>query len=243
MCALGLIDYNLEERQIKGYIESLKVFHGLEVVSINPHHERTKGHYKVFVVKIEKGEPLQALPDIAYDSIVEYSQQNQKLVEILKSCFKNKRLVFSFSTATSYYSELARFVCDALEKRGKLTPEARYGVELALHESIANALFHGNLELRSNFDDADSLLEHYKNAIARVEHPQFKDRRVTIEAWTEGRELVTVVSNEGAPFTAPEEVIYDKEDPHGRGLMLIGQYASSIEFLEGGRKVMMKFAV
>ncbi|MGQ9372035.1 ATP-binding protein, partial [Azospirillum sp. A39] len=115
-------------------------------------------------------------------------------------------------------------------------------LELALHEAVANAIIHGNLQVESVQDAGVAALDRFSAALAaRLADPAFAGRRVVVRAWLEARGVVVEVADDGAGFTAPPP--RHPAAAAGRGLALIGAVASAHELLDGGRRIRMRFAL
>ena len=103
-------------------------------------------------------------------------------------------------------------------RRGQWAEAQIFGIHLAVEEAIVNAIRHGN--------DSDHKKQVHVACILNHE-------RLTVEIVDEGEgfdpELVP-------DCTAPE----NWQVPGGRGLLLMRNYMSKVEFLDGGHRVIME---
>ncbi len=131
-------------------------------------------------------------------------------------------------------SDIARVgVCDE-------TGAMQIGV--ALREALANAVFHGNLEVSSE------LLEHggtafHDLASERRKQLPYASRRVRVEARFDPAEVSFVVEDDGPGFdpgSLPDPLdLSNLEKPSGRGLMLIRTFMDEVTFNERGNQIRM----
>lgn len=115
-------------------------------------------------------------------------------------------------------------------------------IGVALREALANAVFHGNLEVSSE------LLEHGGSAfsdLANVRRKQapYAGRRVRIEARFGPAEVAFVIEDDGPGFdpgSLPDPLdLSNLEKPSGRGLMLIRTFMDEVTFNERGNQIRM----
>jgi len=111
------------------------------------------------------------------------------------------------------------FIKEALDQFGKLSlpPSDIFHLKLVLEEALTNAMRHGN----------------------RLNPDLFVDVSVELE----GERLVMKVKDEGGGFDfskIPDPTHQDnKEKPNGRGVFLIKQLMSEVEFFDGGSGIRM----
>jgi CheY-like chemotaxis protein len=117
----------------------------------------------------------------------------------------------------------------------------RMGV--ALHEALANAMFHGNLELDSGIR-GDHSGEYYRLAEERRNQQPYANRRVHVTLRENGRESKYTVRDEGSGFDV-KATRSDPTDPanlqrpSGRGLFLIQTFMDEVTFNESGNEITM----
>jgi len=111
---------------------------------------------------------------------------------------------------------------------------------IALHEALANAMYHGNLEvdskLRENEDDS------YYDLIAhRQQLAPYRDRRVRLECRISQDELRCVIGDEGPGFdprSVPDPTDSNQlEQISGRGLYLIGTFMDRVQHNDQGNEI------
>jgi len=130
--------------------------------------------------------------------------------------------------------ELTRFrLCDESE----LT---RLGI--AIHESLINAIDHGNLELSSELKEDDDRQYHQLADQRRSEAP-FRDRRVRVQLRVTPDEARCVVADDGPGFDP--STLPDPTDPvnlervFGRGLLLIRTFMDEVAHNSRGNEITM----
>jgi anti-sigma regulatory factor (Ser/Thr protein kinase) len=117
----------------------------------------------------------------------------------------------------------------------------RLGV--ALHESLTNAMLHGNLELNSELREDGSDLFFRLAEQRRTESP-YRDRRVYVTATESPNFACYVVRDEGPGFDV-EKHRHDPTDvsrltrPCGRGLFLIHAFMDEVRYNSQGNEITM----
>ncbi|MCW2245477.1 anti-sigma regulatory factor (Ser/Thr protein kinase) [Azospirillum fermentarium] len=153
-------------------------------------------------------------------------------------------LFASLSTATANAVHLAGRVMAAVSARcPTLTDTQRDDVELALHEAISNAVVHGNLQVAGMKGLNVDALDRFSHDLAeRMADPAFAGRRVEVSCWLAPDTLTVDVTDEGSGFDpAPRNDA--GPDASGRGLDLITLLAQSVELLDHGRRIRMRFTL
>lgn len=152
-------------------------------------------------------------------------------------------LFASLSTATANAVHLAGRVMAAITARCSLTEAQRDDMELALHEAISNAVVHGNLQVAGMKGLNVDALDRFSHDLAeRMADPAFAGRRVEVSCWLGADTLTVDVSDEGSGFEPAPRAGGDP-DASGRGLDLITLLAQSVELLDHGRRIRMRFAL
>ena len=120
---------------------------------------------------------------------------------------------------------------------------ASQDVGVALREALANAIYHGNLELSSDLREEDGGRPYDELAARRRRTPPYCDRRVAVLVRRTDEELVCVVTDEGPgfdPASLPDPMGADFLDrPHGRGLLLIRSLMDEVAHNERGNVITM----
>jgi anti-sigma regulatory factor (Ser/Thr protein kinase) len=121
--------------------------------------------------------------------------------------------------------------CDAMEQMR---------IALALEEALANALYHGNLEINSDEPGTAQMCRHDLAERRRHETP-YCNRRIRIVASIGRRLAAFIVRDEGCGFD-PSRVPNPTEDANlertsGRGIFLMRSLMDSVTFNEIGNEV------
>lgn len=133
-----------------------------------------------------------------------------------------------------------RFLQEAAGQLGILDETEWTRLGIALEESLANAMIHGNLEVSSNLREGDDGA--YDKLIAmRKEKTPYRDRRVYVTARFLSDEVEFAIRDEGPGFdpakipdpTDPENL----SRPHGRGLFMIYQFMDHVRHNETGNEI------
>jgi anti-sigma regulatory factor (Ser/Thr protein kinase) len=146
-------------------------------------------------------------------------------------------------TDTAFRLSLAKVIVGVVAERVAIPTTTCHGIELALHEAIANAIMHGNLEVHSenrvNIQAYGAFCESIERRLAQ---PGLACRCVTVHAWWRAARLCFAIEDEGAGFT---EVPRQQAEaaPHGRGIRLMQDLARSIHWNQRRRRMILTFAL
>ena len=120
-------------------------------------------------------------------------------------------------------------ICDAT---------ARMRVGVALQEALANALYHGNLEVSSDLRQDDEREFYEPRPPPKVEEP-YRDRRIHVEARLDRDAATYTIEDEGPGFdTSSLDRPIDPEDLMrigGRGMLLIRTFMDEVSHNDGGQ--------
>ena len=125
-------------------------------------------------------------------------------------------------------------VCRRLLDRG----DAVCGFGLAVHEAVANAIIHGNLEIASPGGDAESFDAYCRLLDERLAAPQWAGRHVELSAARVGDMVEVAVRNEGRGYR-PQPTA-DAVRFHGMDIM---SKAAEVTISEEGRLAVLRFAI
>lgn len=154
-------------------------------------------------------------------------------------------MYLSLTTRTAFGAQCALLVCDALAHRGVLGDARRSAVELCLHEAVANAIVHGNLEIASSAKDKPDGYRVFSQLVGeRLRDPAMADRRTDIFARWRDSALVIAVSDQGSGFdTAILPPDAGGTARSGRGFIFMRALAKEVTVTDGGRCTSLRFEV
>lgn len=113
-------------------------------------------------------------------------------------------------------------------------------VGVALEEALANALYHGNLEVDSELRESDDST-YWKLAEERTKIEPFKHRRIHVSVDLSRDEAVITIGDEGPGFDPSK--LPDPTDPanlemaSGRGILLMRTFMTEVRYNENGNVV------
>lgn len=148
--------------------------------------------------------------------------------------------------------EIGNDIADAGDVIGQLEADVtRFGLSdgtgamqigVALREAIANAVFHGNLEVSSDLLELGGTAFQDLARERRRQEP-YASRRVKVEVTLTPEQVVFVIEDEGPGFdpgSLPDPLdLSNLEKPSGRGLMLIRTFMDEVEFNDRGNRIRM----
>ena len=157
----------------------------------------------------------------------------------LTDCVTRHEFTVSLPNEGRLIPPLVDRVQQSLEGMGLVDDTGRIRAAIAIEEALANALYHGNLELTSEshaIDDPEVV------AVRRSTAP-YRDRRVHVHVAISRDEARIAIRDEGSGFDPA--LVPDPTDPanmtreHGRGLLLMRMFMDDVTFNDGGREVVL----
>jgi len=151
-------------------------------------------------------------------------------------------LQYVFDNDPSVIPPLVGYVEDCLTRMQVCEPSGLVLLGVALHESLTNAMFHGNLELSSSLRETEEST-YYRLAAERRLLSPWGQRRVYLNIRMSRVEATFVVRDEGPGFDPT-----GLPDPHlpenmvkvsGRGLLLIRTFMDHVGHNETGNQITM----
>lgn len=155
----------------------------------------------------------------------------------LDSCLLGMDLRYELENDTALASQLEKFVREKIESSDSLSADDTTRVCIALHESLLNAIFHGNLELSSDLRQEDESL-YYDLAEARRLMWPYCDRKVQVLVSLSRERVKFVIRDEGPGFNVQN--VNDPTDSEnlsrvgGRGLLMIRSFMDEVSHNESG---------
>jgi CheY-like chemotaxis protein/anti-sigma regulatory factor (Ser/Thr protein kinase) len=139
---------------------------------------------------------------------------------------------------SAFVSELRQLIRD----RYLLDDNNALRFATAVDEALANAYFHGNLEVSSSLRAQDASLYHAL-ATQRLREQPYCERQIHIQVRIDKVQISVTVRDEGQGFdpgqlpdpTAPGYL----ERPCGRGILLMRSFADDVQFSDAGNEVTM----
>jgi anti-sigma regulatory factor (Ser/Thr protein kinase) len=188
-----------------------------------------------------------SLPDVA-KAFVELAQAEDVFdlsVDVFSRLGEGS-FFFSFGTPSAYSAPVASFICRQISSRVAWCEDMLlFRMETALHEAIANAAVHGNLNIAGEEYDGENILEDRPYLIAKaLEDRNRASRRVSVFALWDENEIAVSVSDQGkgverGEFSPPQ---WNEAPLCGMGLNLIAKATNSLSWEDGGRTMVMRFS-
>jgi CheY-like chemotaxis protein/anti-sigma regulatory factor (Ser/Thr protein kinase) len=169
--------------------------------------------------------------------------------ESLHACLSNEQFTLELTNDPRLFAPLIGRVQQSLIALDFCHATQRMHIGVALEEALLNALYHGNLELPS----ADYLRHRYQLrhgvlspvAEERLGELPYQDRRIFVHASIGRREMRVLIRDQGRGFdTRRVPAAHDPgtlQEKTGRGLVLMRNFVSQVEFNELGNEVTMSF--
>ncbi len=160
----------------------------------------------------------------------------------LLGCMVKNHCRFVLENDTELSRPLILYLQENLAHIGLCDEADRTRVGVALEEALANALFHGNLELTSELREQDDAA-YYRLVNERLHVPPYCERRIYVTTQLAGHEAVFSIRDEGPGFDP--SALPDPTDPAnlekltGRGILLMRTFMDDVVFNDVGNEVTM----
>jgi CheY-like chemotaxis protein/anti-sigma regulatory factor (Ser/Thr protein kinase) len=166
--------------------------------------------------------------------------RQQRSQKRLLSCMTASRSAFELENDSSLIPPLVGYVQDDAVRLGLCDDSERLRVGVALDEALANALYHGNLELSAALRDSDH--GNYVQLVeSRTQQSPYRERRIHVEVEMSPHEGRFVIRDEGPGFNpadVPDPTATSALDKvGGRGLLLMRTFMDEVIFSDGGNEV------
>ncbi len=156
-------------------------------------------------------------------------------------CCWSELKIYDFSSKEFAQIEFMLPIVEELYSKRIIDDTSRLRFTLALQEAFANALEHGNLELKSTWKedyDSSGLDKFSIMKRDRLSDPLYAERRIRISSEVEQGVLEIVVKDQGSGFNAPILVIADPSgkpiQTHGRGIAIMLDVMDQVSYSENG---------
>jgi CheY-like chemotaxis protein len=161
---------------------------------------------------------------------------------------RNRRRLLNFLTEVAYVLENDLDLISAVvaelrqlfQDRFLLNESEALRFATAIDEALANAYFHGNLNVSSSLREDDAAAYHAL-ATQRRAVPPYRDRRILIRATISREQIAVTVRDEGSgfdPLALPDPTAPGYLDrPCGRGVLLMRSFSDEVSFNDVGNQV------
>lgn len=135
---------------------------------------------------------------------------------------------------------LGHVLVEEVAALGLLDHPERIRLHVALQEALANALYHGNLELDSDLRQEDETVFYLLGETRRVQEP-YRSRRIRVKAALDHHSAVFVIADDGPGFdhNLVDRPIDDEALARigGRGLLLMRTFMDEVKYNTRGNVV------
>jgi CheY-like chemotaxis protein len=186
--------------------------------------------------------PKSLLPDNLRDTVEKVLQAviEESHYYTTMSCLTSSERHFSLANDTALFTPLIVHLQQDCFALGICDESERIRLGVGLGEALANAMFHGNLELISSLRETDADAYHRLAEARRTQSP-YRERRIELEVGLTRDKAVFVVRDEGRGFNPA--ALPDPTDPAnldkvtGRGVLLMRAFMDHVEFNARGNEV------
>jgi CheY-like chemotaxis protein len=158
----------------------------------------------------------------------------------IMGCMTRTCYTFELENDSALFGPLVTYLQDEAAQMGLCTDADRTRIGVALEEALANALYHGNLEVGSELREKD-IGAYYALIESRRRQPPYQDRRIEVEARFTRDGATFVIRDAGVGFDPG--TLPDPTDPanlervSGRGILLMRTFMDEVLYNQMGNVV------
>jgi len=158
----------------------------------------------------------------------------------LMGCMTRSDCAFVLDNDCTLFGPLVTYLQEEIARMGLCDETECTRIGVAMEEALSNALFHGNLEVRSELREEDDKA-YYALVEQRRRQAPFRDRRVHVEAAFSRDQVRLIVRDEGPGFDP--STLPDPTDPanlekvSGRGVLLMRTFMDEVVYSDSGDAV------
>jgi len=208
----------------------------------------SKGNEQVAVQALERGAasyvPKSQLAQTLLDTVrgvLDASRPRQVQARLL-SRMTEMRCAFQLENDCTLFPPLISYLQDLATRFELFDQIERVRMGVALEEALVNALYHGNLEIKSELLEEDHD-KYYALVEERCQVAPYKDRSIKVEVHVTREHASFTICDQGPGFNPAnlpdptEEVNLDKIS--GRGVLLMRTFVDELKYSERGNIVTM----
>jgi len=149
---------------------------------------------------------------------------------------------FRLENDRQLFAPLIQYLQDGAAQFGLWGDNERNRISVALEEALANALYHGNLEVGSELRERN-LDAYYETIDTRRNQSPYQDRRIEVEAELSFDRAVFAIRDGGPGFDPT--ILPDPTDPanltkpSGRGVLLMRAFMDEVVYNASGNSVVL----
>ncbi|MFH1922298.1 MAG: response regulator [Planctomycetota bacterium] len=158
----------------------------------------------------------------------------------LLECMTRLECVFALESRSALIHPLITYLQERTTHLKVCDESDSTRIGVALEEALANALYHGNLDVGSELRGQDDRAYHAL-IVRRAEEPPYGNRRIHVEAKMSRENATFVIRDEGSGFDP--SALPDPTDPanlekaSGRGLLLMRTFMDEVKYNDLGNAV------
>lgn len=193
-------------------------------------------------------ERFKELLKLPIECIIDSGATKKSIVDFTNEQKRHKypnSLSFLLTGPSVYKYDVAYIFTSALQIRRKFSDARRKAIHLAVHESLVNGLFHGNLQLSSSMrQDVVGFVSYIDLISRRLNTPRYAKRAVSIcSVWNKAR-LEIKIKDEGMGYSLAQILkrsSTDADSKSGRGLQIIAHAVDSCTIDNYGKEITLSF--
>ncbi len=152
-------------------------------------------------------------------------------------------LFFTLRVLKRYDVRISQFIVQMATMLRPMEEEKKAELVTVIHEALTNAIFHGNLELESQFDTCENITAFYDRVAKRLTESPYDERCVSIDVMPTENGLDVHITHEGKPYDASTVPVFEADKMHGRGLAIIQAFSDNVTWSHDGYTLITHFHI
>jgi len=208
--------------------------HGCEVriEDIFKYHEQTDS-LALVVGGNTKSNSLAALFARSFSGYYELANGNELPKDVFVNGLEKNSVIYSFVTKTVCQHSVAQHIANNISLKLALNQDLQEKIELVLHETLANAALHGNLEIGHCAKDSLDGLEAFDTEVEKkLSNDGLAKRRIEVRIHWDDEILKLKILDQGSGFSLSKD---NWDGMPWRGMNLISSQVVSVSAGENGQ--------
>lgn len=185
-------------------------------------------------------------PDLVYAQensllgLIEIADTPQEVVKRIEIMTATDVIGISLSSKSASELNVVPVLCKTARSLFGMSASSVASMELAIQEAAINALAHGNLGLRSAYEETDDNLGNYYSLIReKARKGEFKNKRIDIWIWEKRNDVFAVIADQGTGYSSSERRMLSPSEATSSDRRKLGERRQSGRGLD----IMRKFTV
>ncbi|MDY6935774.1 MAG: response regulator [Spirochaetota bacterium] len=167
-------------------------------------------------------------------------KKETKLAENIGQFIKYQKMIFNIPVDITICNTISYVLTQNLTSMGFCNRTTSENISLSLCEAIENAMFHGNLEIKSDVVKERGIRGFYEEVEKRKKDKRFQKRQVRILQELTEEYVEYIIEDDGPGFNYSSLPELDIANISGRGLLIINIHMDEVDWNEKGNMIRLR---